>query len=63
MITYTYTLLVTKWPFLSAWKEANISPIFKTGKREEIINYWQISLLSVVSKIEEKCVALSLIEP
>ena len=46
--------------YVSEWKQANISPIHKKGSRQEIENYRQISLLPVVAKIQEKCVAKSL---
>ena len=38
------------------WKCANIVPVFKKGNKEEVINYRPISLLSLVSKIAERCV-------
>ena len=38
------------------WKCANIVPVFKQGNKEEVINYRPISLLSLVSKIAERCV-------
>ena len=47
--------------YVSEWKQANISPIHKKGSRQEIENYRQISLLPVVAKIQEKCVAKKLI--
>ena len=37
-----------------AWKEANITPIYKKGKRTEAENYRPISLLSVLLKIMER---------
>ena len=38
------------------WKCANIVPVFKKGNKEEFVNYRPISLLSLVSKIDERCV-------
>ena len=38
------------------WKCANIGPVFKKGNKEEVVNYRPISLLSLVSKIAERCV-------
>ena len=35
---------------------ANIVPVFKKGNKEEVVNYRPISLLSLVSKIAERCV-------
>ena len=38
------------------WGLAKIRPIFKAGDRSSVENYRPISLLSVISKIIEKCV-------
>ena len=38
------------------WKRANVTPVFKKGVKSEIPNYRPISLLSIVSKVCEKCV-------
>ena len=38
------------------WKGASIVPVFKKGNKEEVINYRPISLLSLASKIAERCV-------
>ena len=38
------------------WKCANTVAVFKKGNKEEVINYRRISLLSLVSKIAERCV-------
>lgn len=35
------------------WKEANVTPIFKSGQRNELTNYRPISLTSVPSKLME----------
>ena len=42
--------------FPKGWKCANIVPIFKKGNSENVSNYRPISLLSLVSKIAERCV-------
>ena len=44
----------------SDWKLANLVPDFKKGKREHVENYRPISLLSVISKILERCVLAGL---
>ena len=44
----------------SDWKLANLVPVFKKGKREHVENYRPISLLSVISKILERCVLAGL---
>ena len=38
---------------LSKWKYANITPVYKKGKRDDICNYRPTSLLPVISKIQE----------
>ena len=38
------------------WKLANVVPVFKKGERHNICNYRPISLLSVVSKVMERCI-------
>ena len=42
--------------FHNGWKCASIVPIFKKGNCENASNYRPISLLSLVSKIAERCV-------
>ena len=38
------------------WLKANVTPIFKSGDRQLLNNYRPISLLSIVSKVMERCV-------
>ena len=38
----------------STWKLANISPVHKDDKRELVINYRSISLLSIPGKCQER---------
>ncbi len=38
------------------WKLANIVPVYKKGEKNQVENYRPISLLSVVSKVLERCV-------
>ena len=35
------------------WKEANIMPLFKNGSRNKSVNYWPVSLTSVICKLLE----------
>ena len=35
------------------WKEANIIPLFKKGSRHKSVNYWPVSLTSVICKVLE----------
>ena len=37
----------------SAWKEANVSPLFKKGSKTNPLNYRPVSLTSVVGKVFE----------
>ena len=46
---------------LADWKKANVPPIFKKGKREFVENYRPVSLLSVISKVQKRCVASRLV--
>ena len=46
---------------LSDWKKANVPPIFKKGKREFVENYRPVSLLPVISKVQERYVASRLV--
>ena len=46
---------------LTNWKKANVSPIFKKGNSKLTENYRPISLLSVISKVQERCVASRLV--
>lgn len=38
------------------WKLANVVPVFKKGEKDHMENYRPISLLSLVSKVMERCV-------
>ena len=38
------------------WKLANIIPLFKNSTKGHLENYWPISLLSLISKILERCI-------
>ena len=41
--------------FPTEWKRANVVPVFKSKNIQDVTNYRPISLLSIVSKIAEKC--------
>ena len=40
----------------TAWKEANVTPVFKDGNAACVENYKPISLLCILSKVLERCV-------
>ena len=40
----------------SEWKSANVTPVHKKDKKEPATNYRPISLLSIISKVLERCV-------
>ena len=42
--------------FPSDWKIARVTPIFKTGAKQDMENYRPISVISIVSKIMEKLI-------
>ena len=42
--------------FPNSWKEANVSPIFKTDEKSLPSNYRPISLLSQAGKVMERCI-------
>ena len=40
----------------SDWKKANVTPVYKNNNPNDVKNYRQLSLLSVISKCMERCV-------
>ena len=52
-----FNLSLSTGKFFTEWKDANIIPLFKKGKRTFFNNYRGISLLSILSKVLERCVA------
>jgi hypothetical protein len=56
-----YSNSVSSNVFPSAWKDANITPIFKSGSPHLANNYRPVSLLSILSKILERFVFKDLI--
>lgn len=51
-----YNHLIQKGRFPSAWKIANVIPVFKKDDRTVLNNYRPISLLSILGKSLERCV-------
>lgn len=59
-ITHLINLSLTQCIFPSEWKQAIITPIFKSVNRHKASNYRPISILPVLSKIAEKVTAKQL---
>ena len=53
---------ISSGKFPTEWKEANLSPIFKTDNKQDSNNYRPISLLSNVGKILERQVFMKFYE-
>ena len=51
-----YNTLLSRSLFPSAWKRANVTPIFKKGDPSEPSNYRPVSLLSCIGKVMERCI-------
>ena len=45
-----------------AWKEANVTPIYKKGKKSEDSNYRPISLTSIPGKLMESLIKAKIVE-
>lgn len=52
-LTYIFNLSLREGIFISCWKTAIITPVFKDGRRDDVSCYRPISKLSCVSKIFE----------
>ena len=46
-----FNLSLCQGVFPNDWKNARVSPIYKSGEKDQRGNYWPISVLSVVSKL------------
>ena len=55
-LTQLFNLSLCCGTFPDDWKLANIIPVYKKGKKQYVDNYRPISLLSIVSKVLERCV-------
>ena len=51
---FNLSLMLKKYP--ENWKYADVVPVFKKGDPKIVNNYRPISLLSIISKVFEKCV-------
>ena len=55
-LNHIFNISLPEEKFPGDWKKARVSPIFKSGSRDEYDNYRPISILSPISKIFEKTV-------
>ena len=60
-ITKIVNLSISQGQFPSIWKSAIVTPIFKSGDHHSACNYRPISILPIMSKVAEKCVAEQII--
>ena len=59
-LTLLYNQSLNAGVFPDEWKLANIVPVFKKEIKEYVENYRPISLLTIISKVLERCVLVSL---
>ena len=55
-ITALFNCSFANGHFIAAWKTANICPVHKRENKADVTHYRPISLLPILSKIQEKCV-------
>ena len=58
-LVYIINKSVISRSFPSMWKEAKVKPLFKTGDKDDINNYWPITILPTISKLIEKWVDIN----
>ena len=56
ILTYLFNRSLTLKVFPDLWKEAIVTPLFKSGNRDDLGNYRPISVLSTLGKLLERCV-------
>ncbi len=59
-LTLLYNQSLNTGIFSDEWKLANIVPVFKKDIKEYVENYRPISLLTIISKVLERCVLVRL---
>ena len=60
-ITYLVNLTISKGLIPAEWKDARVTPIFKSGARNDVNNYRPISVLPPVSRIMERAIQVQLL--
>ena len=53
-LTYIFKLSPKTGIYIDDWKHARVTPIFKSGERQQYANYHPIFILPPVSKVFEK---------
>ena len=56
LITYLVNLTISTGLIPAGWKDAGVTPIFKSGAKNDVNNYRPISVLPLVSKIMERAI-------
>ena len=59
-LSVVFRLLVRLGSFLDCWRQANLTPIPKGPPPSSVVNYRQISITSVLSKVFERLVSVRL---
>ena len=54
LLKIVFNTIANKHFFSDYWKTAEVVPIYKSGDKQNISNYWGITLLSCTSKVLEK---------
>ena len=60
-VTYLINLTISSGEIPSQWKEARVTPIYKTGKKDDENNYRPISVLPLVSKVMKSAIQVQLL--
>ena len=59
-LTLLFNKSLEEGVFPDEWKLANIVPVYKKDDRQYVENYRPISLLTIISKVLERCVLVRL---
>ena len=54
-LSVLFNIIIHSGDVPDQWKLANVVPLFKKGDKHDVANYRPISLLSIVSKVLERC--------
>ena len=56
VLTHLYNLSIRTHVFPKCWKVSKVTPLFKSGNRNHVNNYWPISIIPTVGKVMERLV-------